>query len=217
MGPWQGSVDAEKVNDMSHVLLTYSGQVVDLADPDPATIRLEDIANGLTHTICYRGALGVPLTVAQHSVMLSHWAALPKHCRVWALFHNAAEAYLGNVPAPARALHNLAGYSAVERRLFETIVAKYLPSGSRCTGEIRIADDKIRTYEIRRFTTNSVWRAFAESPPPSWQPWWSEDVGAASFDGMLEQERRHRMAWTAEMSRYLWLLRAKQLGVQEVD
>jgi uncharacterized protein len=84
-------------------ILTYSGARLDLAAPDPAAICLTDIAHGLAHTIRWRGALG-PLTVAQHSVLCAmHYrlAGNPAAQRL-ALLHDAAEAYLGDVPSPAK-------------------------------------------------------------------------------------------------------------------
>ena len=68
----------------------HSGRVVDLANPDPAAITLEDLAWHLSGIYRWTGASR--FTVAQHCV---HVHALDG--RPWALLHDAEEAFVGDV------------------------------------------------------------------------------------------------------------------------
>lgn len=51
-------------------LTTWSGRILDLADPDPDTIYMDDIARGLSQHVRWAGQGDRWLSVAQHSVMV---------------------------------------------------------------------------------------------------------------------------------------------------
>lgn len=67
-------------------------------DPRPEDIRLEDIAIQLARVHRFNGAS--PMTVAQHSVEVSR--RLPEHLGLQGLFHDAAEAWLGDLNGPLK-------------------------------------------------------------------------------------------------------------------
>src|SRR5690606_34633187 len=86
-------------------VLTHSGQKVDLLDPDPSTIRLEDIAWHLAHINRFTG--GAPWSVAAHSILtvrLAHDANLTPYQRLWLLLHDAHEYVTGDIPHPMKVL-----------------------------------------------------------------------------------------------------------------
>ena len=76
---------------------TYSGQYVDLLNPDPKTIRLEDIAIGLANTARFAGQTTRFYSVAEHAVRVSRIVPTP-----WALHHDSHEAYIGDIIAPLK-------------------------------------------------------------------------------------------------------------------
>jgi hypothetical protein len=82
-----------------------SGGFVDLLNPDPSTLVLADIARGMAYTCRYGGHIKRFYSVAEHAVLvhdlLRDRGAGPDTCR-WALFHDAAEAFLGDVVAPLK-------------------------------------------------------------------------------------------------------------------
>lgn len=82
-----------------------SGGFVDLYRPDPATLNLEDIARGMAYTCRYGGHVSRYYSVAEHVVLvhdlLRHRGAGSMTLRA-ALFHDTAEAYLGDVVAPLK-------------------------------------------------------------------------------------------------------------------
>lgn len=93
---------------------TFSGQFVDVYDPDPSTITLEDVAHALALTCRYGGHVKRFYSVAEHSLLVTDLVVnaidpdLPFHseCRDplarAAFLHDAAEAFLGDVVAPLK-------------------------------------------------------------------------------------------------------------------
>lgn len=94
---------------LKHVLTTYTGKLFNLRNPDPATVCLEDIAHALSHSSRYNGHLPGFYSIAQHSVYVMQQMALlapnaPPKWLLAALLHDAAEAYVGDMVAPLKAL-----------------------------------------------------------------------------------------------------------------
>lgn len=101
-------------------VLTHSGQRVDLRDPDPACVTLDDIARALA--VCRRFA-GAGISVAEHSVIVTRRLreqGHPPDVQLAGLLHDAAEAYTGDVIAPFKAL--IRGHRTLEARIDEAIL-----------------------------------------------------------------------------------------------
>jgi hypothetical protein len=75
----------------------------DILDPQPAQIRLADIAHGLAGKFRFAGQSPIRKTVARHSLEVADRCTAPI-AKVWGLFHDAAEAYLGDIPTPHKHL-----------------------------------------------------------------------------------------------------------------
>jgi hypothetical protein len=89
-----------------HEIELYSGRYLDLVDPDPGVIGLDDVAHGLAFTCRYSGQCGDYYSIAQHSVMCSRYLEVngrPLLEQLAALHHDDSEAF-GNL-WPANALH----------------------------------------------------------------------------------------------------------------
>lgn len=106
-------------------LLTVGHRWVSMAEPDPATINLTDIAHALSNVCRFGGHLPTFYSVAEHSLNVS--AQLYRQYGVYqlamaGLLHDASEAYLGDVIRP---LKNLLGdaYRDIERRM-EKVIAE---------------------------------------------------------------------------------------------
>ena len=76
---------------------TYSGRQFDLTDPS-SCVYIRDIAHALSNVCRFAGHTNVHYSVAQHCVLVS------QHCKhaLWGLLHDAAEAYIGDVPRPVK-------------------------------------------------------------------------------------------------------------------
>ena len=100
-------------------LETFSGTKINILDPRPEDFRVGDIAHALAHTCRYNGHSKGFYSVAQHSVIVSRCCSLS--VAKWGLLHDAAEAYLSDVPAPLKQF--LYDYKKFES-LFEERIAK---------------------------------------------------------------------------------------------
>lgn len=114
---------------------TFSGQHFDLTDPQPDTIRIEDIAHALSQINRFTGHTQRPYSVAQHSLQASYIVA-PQFA-LEALLHDAHEAYTGDVSAPLKSL--LPDYRALEDRIEAAVRSRFgLPA--TMSPEVKRAD-----------------------------------------------------------------------------
>lgn len=100
---------------------TRSGLYVNVFEPDPETIIIEDIAHALAMQCRFGGHLPVMYTVAQHSYYCA-LSAPPEH-RFATLMHDASEGYLLDVPSPIK--KKLTGYRGIEDNLMKVIAQKF--------------------------------------------------------------------------------------------
>ena len=85
---------------MSHWIQTHYGRRVDVFNPSPADFDLRDIAVALSNTCRFSGHVPFHYSVGQHSLIMSY--QVPRKLALEALMHDAAEAYMGDVPAPIK-------------------------------------------------------------------------------------------------------------------
>ena len=86
-------------------LQTVSGRWVNPFDPDPDQIELADIARALANQCRFGGHCRTFYSVAQHCVIVSELIEEEggtAHDALAALMHDAAEAYLGDLPHPIK-------------------------------------------------------------------------------------------------------------------
>ena len=108
-----------------------SGRRLDLIDPSPMDIEVEDIAHGLARVARWNGQTRGEhaFSVAQHSVIVEALcvhldARLDPKARLTALLHDAPEYVIGDMISPFKAV--LGGdYKDVEARLSHAIHARF--------------------------------------------------------------------------------------------
>ena len=96
--------------------------LVNLLEPDPATIHIEDIAHALARQCRFGGHTARFYSVAEHCIWVAE-AIMPSELQRAALLHDAAEAYLMDLPRPLKQL--LPAYAALERRMEEAIRTRF--------------------------------------------------------------------------------------------
>ena len=84
-------------------VMTASGTAVSLSNPDPNAISIRDIAAHLSKQCRFNGATGSFYSVAQHSVIVADACAKKgPEVQLYALLHDAHEAYLGDIARPVK-------------------------------------------------------------------------------------------------------------------
>ena len=104
-----------------------SGRRLNLLDPSPLDVELDDIAHGLARVARWNGQTEGPhiFSVAQHSLLVEAIAGhlapdLPQKARLTVLLHDAPEYVIGDIISPFKAVIGDA-YKAVEARLLAAI------------------------------------------------------------------------------------------------
>jgi 5'-deoxynucleotidase YfbR-like HD superfamily hydrolase len=149
-----------------------SGRRLDLLDPAPKDIEIEDIAHGLARVARWNGqTIGDhAFSVAQHALVVEEIATAmqPDLTRRWqlaALLHDAPEYVVGDLISPFKAAVGL-NYKAFETRLLEAIHRRFgLPPSlpERIALAIKAADRVAAFYEATQlagFTDTEANRYF---------------------------------------------------------
>jgi 5'-nucleotidase len=108
-----------------------SGRRLDLLDPSPLDIEIEDIARGLSFQARWNGqTMGeFPYSVAEHSLLVEEifHALYPKAAVKWrlaALLHDAPEFVIGDMISPVKAAVG-PGYKELDDRLMAAIHLRF--------------------------------------------------------------------------------------------
>lgn len=108
-----------------------SGRRLDLLDPSPLDIEIEDIAHGLAFVARWNGQTfgDFPYSVAEHSVLVERIFSLqnPKTPVKWkmaALLHDAPEYVIGDMISPVKAAVG-PGYKAMDDRLMAAVHLRF--------------------------------------------------------------------------------------------
>ena len=133
---------------------TFSGGQFDLANLEFTEIDILDVMHALSNTCRFSGHCCEFYSVAQHSVMVSY--LVPKHLAFEALMHDAAEAFLTDIPAPFKPM--MPDYVAHEKRVHRCIADQF-GLAYEIDPLIKQADMVALATERRDllFKTNDVW------------------------------------------------------------
>jgi len=156
-----------------------SGRRLDLLDPSPFDIEIEDIAHGLARVARWNGqTIGEhAFSVAQHSVVVEEIAAhikpgLDPKWRLAALLHDASEYVIGDMISPFKSALGV-NYKAFEARLEGAIHVRFgLPPKTppQIKALIKKADKACAYFEATQLAGFSKKEAlgFFGSPPPGY-------------------------------------------------
>ncbi|WP_051091295.1 HD family hydrolase [Methylopila sp. M107] len=142
-----------------------SGRRLDLLDPSPLDVEIDDIAHGLARVARWNGQTKGPhiFSVAQHSLLVEEIVGrLAPDCgapvRLTALLHDAAEYVIGDMITPFKSV--LGGeYGAVEERLVRAIHIRFgLPAETPAsvTKLVKRADRAAAFLEATRLAGFSI-------------------------------------------------------------
>jgi 5'-deoxynucleotidase YfbR-like HD superfamily hydrolase len=184
-----------------------SGRRLDLLDPSPLDIEIEDIAHGLARVARWNGQTRGPhiFSVAQHSLLVDAIARaraprLDRRLRLAILLHDGPEYVIGDMISPFKTVIGDA-YEAVEARLLRAIHLRFgLPAErpAALTRLIKGVDQAAAYLEATRlagFSAVEARRFFG--PPPAVVP---------------ATERDYLTPWPAEKAEASYLKRFAELA-----
>ena len=161
-----------------HEIRTRSGQYVDVLNPTPEMIHIEDIAHALSFQPRFAGHLPRFYSVAQHCVHVAEWLMhYGTYHKIFleGLLHDATEAYLIDVPSPIKGL--LTEYKQIENNLNE-VIAQRFGLITPYSLFVKQADN----YMLRREWHEFVLREPVVQPLPLWYPETAKEQFLNMFD-----------------------------------
>jgi 5'-deoxynucleotidase YfbR-like HD superfamily hydrolase len=208
MRPFKKSINRRSASQNSRAWQRMlSGRRLDLLDPSPLDIEIEDIAHGLARVARWNGqSHGAHIySVAQHCLLVEALARarvprLDRSRRLAVLLHDAPEYVIGDMISPFKAVIGDA-YKAVEQRLLTAIHMRFgLPAKSAPELQelIKLADRQAAYLEATRLAGFAAAEAqkFFGRPP----------VFSAAI------ERDYLKPWPAETAQARYLERFKKLA-----
>lgn len=101
---------------------TYTGRAVWPIDPRVEDVDINDIAHALSRQCRYNGhCIPETYSVAEHSYLIS--TLVPDEYKLWALLHDASEAYITDIPRPLKPF--LSNYKEYEAAWMQVICERY--------------------------------------------------------------------------------------------
>lgn len=137
---------------MSSSILTSTGKWFDVLNPSPSQIDLQDIASALSKLCRFGGHCRAFYSVAEHSIlaaelMMQHKSSDSILIR-WALLHDASEAYVVDIPRPAK--RQISEYIRIEDAIQRAIAERFdLPWPM--PQEVHEIDNSLLSLELRAY------------------------------------------------------------------
>lgn len=154
-----------------------SGRRLDLLDPTPMDIEIEDIAHGLAFVARWNGQTfgDFPYSVAEHSLLVEELFArmnpgIGTRWRLAALLHDAPEYVLGDMISPVKAAIG-AGYGELDARLSAAVHLRFgLPAAlpAPIKKSIKAADTvsaRLEAEQIAGFSETEANKIFGKPDP----------------------------------------------------
>ncbi len=156
-------------------MATQSGILVNLLNVDPDTINLGDIAHGLAYNFRWNGHTKLPYTVAEHCIRVADRA--PGHLKFAALFHDAEEAYWGDIIGPIKMLlKELAPEILEKMRETRAVIFNKYNIGWGLLEEVRGYDQLELNWDFENLILNKTHTPL--SPEEAKQKWLSAVLNA---------------------------------------
>lgn len=168
---------------------TYSGLKFWPLDPREDEVDIRDIAHSLSMQCRYGGHSLRFYSVAEHSVHMARMVS-PENA-LWALLHDAAEAYVADVPRPLK--RHLPGYKEVEARVMASI-CDHFDLAHEMPAEVHEADERILSDEIHQNMESMEWHNRHASPLGVALEFWTPPVAELYFmDAFRKLTRGERL------------------------
>lgn len=159
---------------------TFNGVAFRPMEPDPKLISISDVAHALSFKCRYTGHSKRFYSVAEHSVLMAHYAhemGMAREVVTWCLLHDAVEAYLPDVPRPLKPF--ISNWREIEDNVEHAVAERFrlpLPTPP----EVKELDTRILLTEAKHLMVSmgSRWQIDAAPLPVTircWSPINAED------------------------------------------
>lgn len=148
-----GLIDAKGFCACGDWIVTFTGRRWFVRSPHPADVCIEDIAHALAHLCRFGGHCCRFYSVAEHSLRVMRALEASEsdpRLLLFALLHDASEAYLGDVVRPLK--YSLPDYRSIERATEAVIFAALLDGQTPTSAEwetVKHFDDVLLMTEKR--------------------------------------------------------------------
>ena len=138
---------------MKAEIVTYTGKLFDIFNPEPELVCIEDIAHSLANQCRYTGHTKGLYSVAQHSVLMATSAELGGDPLV-RLLHDSAETYFGDISSPLKRKiwvpdgKTFQPICNVESKLLK-VIGEVLGVDLRLGPDIKVGDGRLFVTEVR--------------------------------------------------------------------
>jgi hypothetical protein len=174
---------------MKPEILLSNGQYFNFKNPDPEVVTVEVIAAALSKICRFTGHVSRFYSVAEHCVRASY--LVPDEDRLEALMHDAAEAFVVDLPTPLKRM--LPDYMAIDHEV-EQVVAERFGLRWPWPASVKHADLVMLATEARDLLPrHEPWEHVANITP--------EPINLASFSGRPETWEKRYLARYAELAR----------------
>ena len=160
----------------------HSERKVDLEDMDMDDIEIDDIAHALANINRFNGMTRYPVSVAQHSVYVSHLCNNANALQ--GLLHDASEAYLGDMTYFLKQSSGLGYYRELERKI-QSLIFKKFGCDLELALDVNKADVLMLRYEaarsFKKFILNCSMTKTEIERIGIWKPWKEWETSKARF------------------------------------
>lgn len=167
-------------------IATYTGNYIYPLHPDPEHIHIEDIAHSLSNQCRFTGHVKKFYSTAQHSVLCSYAVEDPAY-RLWALLHDAGEAYLSDIARPVKRQPEFSYYAIVEDGLMDAVVERFgLSKELPMPPCVKVADNLLLWTEMRDLMPNDppTGSETLDTEIDPWTPEYAERAFLARYEAL---------------------------------
>lgn len=177
---------------------TFSGLAFYPLGPATEDILAADIAHSLAMQCRYNGHVRRFYSVAEHCVLMCDWilashrdADEARELALWALLHDAAEAYIGDMVRPLKL--QMPDFIALDEKVTTAVARRFALCEAEIPAAVKLADSRILLDERAALIGAST------------HPW--------SIDGLEPLGVRIR-GWEPAIAKWEYIARLKDLGVE---
>lgn len=139
-----------------NVMVTNSGKVIDYENLTPEMFDHNDIGHALAHQCRYAGHIGEHYSVAQHLCLAADYCKWVSPQQQYdALMHDAAEAYVTDIPRALKRCSYLKDYAMLEDLVQGFLATKYNFTADK-NQIVQMVDTKLACTEIRDLLPKAI-------------------------------------------------------------